>query len=461
MTRLRINTSSFSSIVDNIKQKIIRNHLSNVTIVNSKAILFSFSFYRQGKLFAYFDKNNPMLCELDQIDSIATIDNGFSQQLRHQIKDGFIYDVCQFNDDNILKISIKRNINAFEYEIKHIYFEIIPFCPNLIVTDDKNSILFAMHYNQEHEKRSILLNHQYAPPIKMAADEKSDDITFERLNKLGQKVYQTALNERKKQIFEKLYLQIKSKIKLLKRKIPILEQEVKEGESLLSYQQLGQLCYYQSIDELIQSFAEFNFEYQKELSPIKNAEKCFKLYKKGKNKIIEAQKQIEIANNELNYYQHLLEQINNGNEQDLKQIETIILPHQKIKKQDRKIIKNYQPYYIKIDGATIYFGHNDLQNDHLTFKVAHYKDIFVHIHNYPGAHVIIKTNQLNDSQLKLAGEIALILSNKDAGEIDYCYVKDVKKGNKLGLVYLKQYKTIRLNQVDKNSKEMIKKANRL
>lgn len=43
------------------------------------------------------------------------------------------------------------------------------------------------------------------------------------------------------------------------------------------------------------------------------------------------------------------------------------------------------------DGFDIYVGKNNLQNDYLTTKFAIGSDIWMHVKNIPGSHVIIKS----------------------------------------------------------------------
>lgn len=458
MAKLSIKDFDFETIIDELNNRFLKNHISNVVIFNSKMVILHFSFYRKGKLFISLDKNEPLIFEGNYVDSYETINNGFSMQLRHHIKDGFIYNIEQFNDDSIIKIDFKRSKSEFEYESKSIYIELIPLKPNIIVTNEENKIVFASHYDKE--KRNIENGNYYVPPIKEHEIKKENNYNYMDLMKYGEKVFKSAIPIRRKEKFSKSFNFVKNKIKLLKKKIPILNEEIKDGQEGLIYKDLGDSCYYLNQDELINLFIDNNKKFDTTKTPIENAQHCFKLYKKAKNKINEATKQLQIANDDLNYFEHLQIQLTNGNENDLKQIEVSLFPDKKVLKHDKKIIKNYQPYFIKHLNATFYFGHNDLQNDHLTFKLAHYNDTFMHIHNYPGAHIVIKSNKINNEQLLFGAEMALILSNKEAGDIDYCLIKHVKKGGKLGLVKLKEYKTIHLNKVNLKTKQLIKAANR-
>lgn len=75
----------------------------------------------------------------------------------------------------------------------------------------------------------------------------------------------------------------------------------------------------------------------------------------------------------------------------------------------------------------------------------------------PGSHVIIASDSIAKDDLLLGAEIALILSNRQDGDVDYTLVKNVKKGGKPGLVILKEYKTIHLNKIRESTVELITK----
>ncbi|MBQ1213708.1 MAG: DUF814 domain-containing protein, partial [Tidjanibacter sp.] len=47
---------------------------------------------------------------------------------------------------------------------------------------------------------------------------------------------------------------------------------------------------------------------------------------------------------------------------------------------------------VSSDGFTIYYGKNNIQNDYLTLKFADKRDIWFHVKNYPGSHVVVAAN---------------------------------------------------------------------
>ena len=94
-------------------------------------------------------------------------------------------------------------------------------------------------------------------------------------------------------------------------------------------------------------------------------------------------------------------------------------------------------------GYPVLVGRNNIQNDHLTFKLAAKDDIWFHVKDIPGSHVILVTDgeEPGEQDYTEAAEIAAYYS-KAAGApvaVDYTKVKNVKKpsGSKPGFVIYK------------------------
>ena len=111
---------------------------------------------------------------------------------------------------------------------------------------------------------------------------------------------------------------------------------------------------------------------------------------------------------------------------------------------------------ILLGNTKILYGKNSTSNNELTFKVANKDDYYLHIKDYHGAHVIIRSSNPTNEEKLLAAEICLILSNKSAGEIMIASMKDVKKGQALGEALLQNYSLIVLNSVRESTIELLK-----
>ena len=88
-------------------------------------------------------------------------------------------------------------------------------------------------------------------------------------------------------------------------------------------------------------------------------------------------------------------------------------------------------------------GRNNVQNDELTFRIAEKQDIWFHVKDIPGSHVIMVTDGEEPSERDYteAAELAAFYSKAtgDLVAVDYTAVKNVKKpqGAKPGFVIYK------------------------
>lgn len=197
--------------------------------------------------------------------------------------------------------------------------------------------------------------------------------------------------------------------------------------------------------------SEINIALDPNLSPSQNVQKIFKKYNKLKNTFSACSLQKEQLSTDLAYYESLLFEIQNQESvEDLEEIKEELIEQKLIhaQKQEKKIIqKNYLTY--TYENFEILVGKNNLQNDKLTFKIAHKNDLWFHVKNAPGSHTILRTNSQDVSRetLEFAASLAAghsKLKNSPKVEVDYTEVKNVKKipGAKPGMVIYVNFKTI-------------------
>ena len=194
------------------------------------------------------------------------------------------------------------------------------------------------------------------------------------------------------------------------------------------------------------------------LSPVANAQYYYKKYSRLKNANVLLLKQIPETKNEILYLEQVLMSIENSTEiEELNEIkdelisEGYIKGNNKKKKQKEKALS--KPHHYKSsDDFNIYVGKNNKQNDYLTLKFAHKEDIWLHVQNMPGSHVIIETGgkDLPNTTLEEAGVLAAYYSKgKDSNNVpvDYTERKNVRKARnaKTGMVIYVNNKTLSIN----------------
>ncbi len=201
------------------------------------------------------------------------------------------------------------------------------------------------------------------------------------------------------------------------------------------------------------------------LTPIQNSEKYFKRYKKMKASIPHIKKQIKEASRELDFFYDIESQFDYATLKDIEEIKQELadkkyLRIKPVKK--RKQTPNYDTYKDD-DGVTILVGKNHLQNEYLTHQLARHNDVWFHVQNAPGSHVIVRHPfPLSETTIRTAALLAAYHSKmrqSSSVPVDYTMVRHVKKipGRHPSFVRYTDQKTIYIDPSDEAIKQ-IKKA---
>ena len=186
-------------------------------------------------------------------------------------------------------------------------------------------------------------------------------------------------------------------------------------------------------------------------SPSKNAQQYFKKYTKLKNSLLHANAQKEDYENNLDYLENVLYQIEEcENVNDVEEIRKELIDEGYIHSNPSKKKKAQEvsmPHKYEMNGIEILVGKNNIQNEKLTLKEAKKTYTWLHTKNVHGSHVIIKSDEVPDDVLLYAADLAVKHSqgkNSSKIEVDYTLVKNVRKlpGGKPGKVTYTNYKTI-------------------
>jgi len=188
------------------------------------------------------------------------------------------------------------------------------------------------------------------------------------------------------------------------------------------------------------------------LSPTQNLQNYYKEIKRIKKKVEFAKERIKDIVEELEYLYQLLETINLAED-----IETLIEIREEMKEQgliretkkpqrEKKIKSTYRKF--EYEGFEILVGKNNKQNDDLTRSAAR-EDVWLHTHEIPGSHVIIKSSgqKVPEEVVKYAARIAATFSKAKMSSnvaVDYTQRKNVwkPKGAKPGIWLYDNYETI-------------------
>ena len=302
---------------------------------------------------------------------------------------------------------------------------------------DFSSLKLTMfnHYSfEENESISFILDrYYYEKDIKERMNQKSQDLRKTISIKLDR-----LLNKLSKQREELLTSQkadtYKIKGELLTANIYLMQKGMKEIEVINFY------------DENANTIT---ISLDKNLSPSENAQKYFKRYTKLKHANIEISQQILISNEEIEYLENII--LNIENCESLNEIDEIrdelikegyLKSKNSVSKSKEKVKAISAPLeFTSINGFSIFVGKNNKQNDYLTLKLANSDDIWLHTKDIPGSHVIVKTNgsEVTSDTLYEAAMLAAYYSKGKLSSkvpVDYTLIKNVKKpnGSKPGMV---------------------------
>ncbi len=200
------------------------------------------------------------------------------------------------------------------------------------------------------------------------------------------------------------------------------------------------------------------------LSGIDNAQRYYKIYNKAKSTIKKTEPFQQAALAEMNYLQSLILSIDQAaddiefNEIYQELVDQNYISGKQGKRgnqnpekkpgQKKEPVQHSRPHrYLSSTGKTIIVGRNNKQNDRMTWREAKPADLWLHVKNIPGSHVIVPLAEdeefPDDHTLLEAAALAVYYSQARGSShvpVDYTHVLQIKKprGAKPGMVVYEQ-----------------------
>lgn len=221
-------------------------------------------------------------------------------------------------------------------------------------------------------------------------------------------------------------------------------------ESILPRETSSKLTYWDDLGNEI----TLDVDLDPSLDGSQNAKKYFKKYKKYScdikivsERLAEVESALEIASHQIDTIE-MIEDIN-----ILREIVSDITPSQKVKNS-----KKSDPPMLKYEFNESIFlvGLNERSNRHVTFKEAGPNDIWFHVHDAPGSHVIMKNppkdTTILEQGINIGASLALHYSKNSGKErrfVDYTLKKHVKhiKGAGPSQVTYKESRSINVDHL--------------
>lgn len=190
------------------------------------------------------------------------------------------------------------------------------------------------------------------------------------------------------------------------------------------------------------------------LTPVQNAQRYYKEYRKKQVAEQKLYDFIDKANSEAQYLDTVIDELTRAQtDAEITAIREELFSSGFISKSSIRNQKNRKKLppkqYISPQGFKIFVGRNNIQNDLLTLKTAKNYDMWFHVKDYPGSHVIveaIKDKPFTDELIRQAAMLACVNSKAHLSSnvaVDYTIVKNVHKPNgaKPGMVIYDNYNT--------------------
>jgi predicted ribosome quality control (RQC) complex YloA/Tae2 family protein len=330
-----------------------------------------------------------------------------------------------------------------------------------------------LHTYQESKWEPTLLNDHEGKPIDytvintvQASSEQKRK--FNSVSSLLDEFYEfREAVEEKENLSSFLSRNVEQALKKLRKKEKIQLSELEKTGDAGYYRQCGELILMnikqipvKSSEIILENvFSEhggnIKIDLEPQLTPSLNAQRYFKKYRKalqGKKMI---KLQLEQTQNEISYLETVLFSLEQSNLNALREVreeltETGYLPITK-KQIGQKKIASYGSTnlnkFISTMGEEIYVGRNNRQNDYLIQHFAIKTDLWFHVKDMPGSHVIVRSENPHEKTIKEAALLAAYFSRgADSSNVpvDYTPVKNVRRipGAKPGMVTYSKQKTI-------------------
>ena len=508
---------AFKRIIELIKNSVEKGKITKISQISNEEFLFIIRNDNQN--YNLLISTHPNMSYLNIVnEKIASnhINTNLLMLFRKHLENGKVVSFEQQNDDRIVCMTITNRDDYYNNSKHYLYIELIGRASNLILTDSNNIIIDSLkkipleysnlrtiqagiHYRLPDKPQNETLPYDLENEI--AYSHKSLDEIKEEINN-SQYIYITTKNDKKDFHFipfehlegsvekfwwniglDKFYLSnleserhrqftsqmdklAKNEIKRSTKKIQKLQEELQSSKDSIIFKYYGDLLltYMQGVkinSEIVGVFDEFenktvNIPFDTRYDVYHNANAYYKKYQKSKVAIIKIQEQIDLCQENIDYFESIRYHLERADIISAMQIKEELIAqgfYRKYKKPEYNTKKGkqkekvYKPICYNVDGINIYVGQNNLQNEYLTFKMANKKHMFFHIKQGPGAHVVVFSDTIDEKTKRIAANIAAYYSSyKDSSTVavNYTLVKNIKKipGGKPGKVIIENYKTI-------------------
>lgn len=473
----RIDINSRNELGDELKKSLfveIMGKHSNIILVESDSLSIIDSIKRVNSSMSRVRQILPRLKY--EIEPISTAENPL-------LEDAFINNIDIFNPNKAIRNNIIKSFTG----ISALMASEILYKARVDESKATNSLTkeeFDSINDSFNETMKILSRNEYSPiliykdnnlsdffSINLEHIREEDKKSFDNISQMLELYYSESKNNQlildKSQNIKRI---IKKNIDKENKKLAKQSDELNSSLDRDKYKVYADLISANSykiktgdesvlVENFYDNMNELEIDLDKKLSPHENANKYYKKFSKLKHAEKVLKIEIPKTKSKINYLENLMLNLElSDSEDDIDEIkdelhETGYLKRykkHKNKKNKLKILK-----YETENGDKIYCGKNNKQNEHITFKLANREDLWFHVKDAPGSHVILTNDNFDFSEdsIKKAAFIAAMnssISTSNNISVDYCRKKYVKRhpAKMPGLVVYTDYDTINIKKDD-------------
>ena len=324
--------------------------------------------------------------------------------------------------------------------------------------------------------QSLLIEERYTPTVAVDSQGKPTDYSYMDITYLGNSAkilhfgtlgemldMYFAERDRLEHIHQRardITNLISNAIARTERKLAIQRSALADSEQGEQYKRWGDLITsnlyrlergmssFTAVDYYDDSCPEIEVKLDTRLSPSQNAQRMYKLYNKCKTAKTVLTEQIATWESELKYLDTVRDFLERADcEADFAEIREELYSAGYASKmkgyRSPKQLKLNPRKYITSGGYTLLVGRNNVQNDYVTHKLAGKSDLWFHVKDIPGSHVIMLTDgeEPSENDYTEAAAVAARFSTAKGAPVavDYTRAGNVKKpsGAKPGYVIYK------------------------
>ncbi len=480
---MSLNHLELSKIVTELNSIIVSSRIEEITEITRSSFIFKLYQKKEYHLLINLDRQVMRLHLTQRRWKGQKTPSAFLAYLRKHLRGGILEGIKILNEDRLVEITIKNNDQTF-----YLIIEMIERREDILVLDSDRNVLYTLK-PKDHDD---LIHKPYHPPeprkytgsltIPEDPDKLFNQSVEEHYDKLVEELgYQKTLS--------KLISGLKRALKNSEKAFSNLVKQQKDCDRWEDWQQKGELLKSQlhkvkKGDEIIMvqnyfdsPFNEISIRLDPLKSPSDNIAAYFKKARKLKSGLNHVNEKLTTAKSHcdrLNILYTTAQGISGPEElkgylhinKDEREVNRSISEKVKGQKQNKGPSLPYQQYY-SAKNKVIYVGKTSRDNDRLTFSVARGNDLWLHVRDYPGSHIVVplrKDEVIDEESLLDAANLALNYSKAKGhqeGEVMYTKRKYLSKRKNAspGEVQVSEYKsiyikmdTVRLKEIKERSK---------